>query len=218
MSKSNVQRNMSFYMRGTLFINVIALLLVLLQGGCGPVIGFTADLLPRPSVPAQYDMRGKNILIWIDDMAAGVNRPQLRHKLNDDIASILQEHHAIAGAVDYRSISLFRQHNPDYASMTIQQLGQEFKVDKVVYIFVNSFTFRHESGEGFYRVSLAGYVKVVDVQTGQRVWPSEQMCRPFDIIGQLQSGQGAIFESKLVDDFARQAAEQLALLFYKHKK
>lgn len=186
-------------------------------GGCGDFLGFfIAPLIPPKTIQAELEMTDQNVLIWVDDAYLGKNNHLLRRELTRQLSEHLIDKKAVDKVVDYPQIARFRQESPDYVDMTIQQLGRRFKVDQVLYVYLDKFQFHHEAGKGFYRPKLTGSAKVIDSTTGKRLWPAEQSFRSFSLEGELAQGQGAAFEDKQVKQLCEAATEQIGPFFYKH--
>ena len=205
-----------------LMINKIGLILLITAtlffvGGCGEFLGFfIAPLIPPKNIEAEHDMTKRNVLIWVDDAYPGSNHHLLRRELTRQLAEHLIDKKALTKVIDYPRIARFRQENPDFIDMAIQQLGQQFKVDQVLYVYLDKFQFRHEAGKGFYRPKLTGSAKIIESATGKRLWPIEQSFRSFSLEGELAQGQGAAFENKQVKQLCEAAAEQIGPFFYRH--
>jgi hypothetical protein len=200
---------------------MLLILLPLVVGGCGlfgALYGALIDpFIPTAKVAAQHDMSEKKVLIWVDDAYLAQPHHLLRRELTNQLASNLRQNQAVADLVDYSQMARFRQTNPNYADQTIQQLGRQMQADEVLYIMIDKFQLQHQAGKGFYRPQLSGYSKVIDVATGNRLWPVDQSRRPFSIGGQLTEGQGQIYEDKQVKELSKQLVEIIAPSFYEHR-
>jgi hypothetical protein len=206
--------------------NRILLFLLLFYGaivlvGCNVTdtlyVIFIAPLVPAPTVKAEYSMADKTVLIWIDDTTVEVKHPSLRRELTSEIHTLLEEHRAIDGIVEYAKIARFRTTHPEFINMSIQELGQRLGAQQVLYLFINQFQFRHEAGEEYYQPGVSGSCKVVDVETGERVWPTEQSYRSFAVNHPLVQGKGPQFEEGQIQTLGVAVAQEIAPYFYKHK-
>ncbi len=179
---------------------------------------FIAPLIPAPTVEAEYSLKNKTILIWIDDTVIEPKHHSLRRELTQKLRTHLEEHKAIGGAVAYAKIAQFRRAHPEFIDMSIQELGKHLQAEQVLYLFINQFQFHHDVGEGYYQPSISGSVKIVDVSTGERVWPTDQSYRSFTVNQPLIEGRGNEFEDDLIQTFGADVAQEIAPYFYKHKK
>ena len=205
---------------------LICCLLILLSvsglAGCGIVGAFYGaiihPLLPPVTVQAEHDMSNKQVLVWVDYVPFEEQSHLLCRALSQQLRQKLLDNQAAQSVIDYTRIARFKQEHPAFAQMTIRQLGESFAVDEVLYLLVDEFKLQHEAGAGFYQTNLRGYSKVIDIATGNRLWPEGQANKPFAIEGKFSQGQGRNFEDRLVRDFCLQVAESIAPSFYKHTR
>ncbi|MCF7958230.1 MAG: hypothetical protein K9M57_07280 [Phycisphaerae bacterium] len=185
--------------------------------GCGPIYGiFIGPLIPEPTVPAEYDMAGQNVLIWIDDSGLTKHAPTLRRELTLQISRELQARKAVGSTVDYDQVVRFRQTQSNLAGLTTQQLGEMNQADAVLYILVNTLNMQHEAGEGYYDTRMTGYSKVVASASGQRVWPSGQTYKPFETTQKFSTGSGPEYERGLLKKLCKDVSVRIVLPFYEH--
>lgn len=185
--------------------------------GCGQFYQLFIDpLVPAKKVPAEHDMADKIVLVWVDDAYAGAPNHLLRRAVRQQIDDALVENEAVAGVVGYAQINSLRQRYPDTTELTIQQLGRKLHADQVLYVLINEFGLHHDAAGGFYRPHVSGAAKVVDVETGEHLWPEAVTYRSFSFTGELAQAQDTTFEDKLVDQLADYIAQTLAPCFYKH--
>lgn len=198
------------------------ILLALTMSGCGlfgALYGVLIDpLIPRPKAPAEHDMSDKTVLIWIDDAFLAQSHHLLRREITYQLARKLQENRAVGSIVDDDGITRFRRAHPNYADMTIQQLGRQLQADEVLYVLIDKFQLYYQAGREFYQPQMSGYSKVIDVATGSRLWPQDQSHRPFTLASKLTQGQGPTFEDRQVKDLSEQLAEIIAPSFYEHRQ
>lgn len=174
-------------------------------------------LIPPKIIEAEHAMHNKIVLIWVDDPQVDSQYVLLRRTLTEQLQKELLTKEAVAEVVDYENIARFRVTHPDYAQMSIEELGKTFHADEVLYVFVNDFTWKHEAGKGFYHPELNGYFKVVDAQgNGKRLWPKDRTHQVCHYKGQIEEGRGQTFEKNLLKAFSQTIAKQMALHFYEH--
>jgi hypothetical protein len=192
--------------------------ILLTLAGCGPIYGIFIDpLVPKPKIPAEHDIAGKKVLVWVDDTACKTPNAIVRRELTQQIRQTLSEHHAVGSVIDYENIVQFRRKHPDLSELTIQQLGQTSHADEVLYVMIDNFSLHHEAGEGFYDTNMSGYCKIVNAADGKHLWPAEQMSRQFNAKGRFSNDDEPDMENKLIRELCREAAEEIALSFYKHQ-
>lgn len=201
---------------------VVLFLSVTAVAGCNITdtlyVMFIAPLIPSATVEAEHSMADSTVLIWIDDTTVGPRYHSLRRELTAAIRTHLEEHDAIGSTVPYEAIARFRTRHPEYIHMTIQELGERFQAQQVLYLFINQFQFLHEAGRGYYQPGLQGSCKVVDGSTGARLWPNEQSYQTFAVRQDMVEGKGTEFEDDLIQKLSAEVATKIAPYFYKHKK
>ena len=204
-----------------LFRLLLWLLPVTCLGGCGLIGGFYGvfidRFIPRAPVPAEHDMSDKTVLIWVDYQPTDQQNHMLSRELTQQLSQELQHQEAIGPVIDYQKIVAFRLAHPEFARMTIQQLGQQFAADEVLYLLIDKFELRHEAGQGFYKPSIIGYAKVIDAVSGKRLWPTDRTQRPFTLETELTADKETALEPRLVRELCAQAAQNIARYFYKHQ-
>jgi len=202
----------------TVVKKIFCLVIPFALAGCGPMYGIFIDpLVPKQKIPAEHDLSGKKVLVWVDDVACKTPNAILRRELTLQIQQTLTRHHAVGSVIDYENIARFRQKHPNLSELTIQQLGQTSHADEVLYVMVDDFNLHHAAGKGFYDTNMTGYCKIVDVSDGKHLWPAEQMSRQFNAKGRFSNDEEPDMENKLIRELCREAAEEIALAFYKHQ-
>jgi len=199
------------------FLSVI--LLTVLLTGCGPFYGlFIAPLIPKKKIMAEHEMQEKNVLIWVEISAATEHSPILRRELTLKMKEELAINEAVGQVVDYDRLVQFRHRNPRLAELSIKELGEKFQAQEVLYILINKYKLKHEAGEGYCRAAGGGYVKVIDVATGRRLWPTGQNHRFFHVDEGVTMGTGQQFENEQVRKLCESIAKKIVPFFYEHKK
>ena len=204
--------------------NALLISLLLLSAanltGCGLLGGFYGvfidPFIPRAPVPAEHDMSEKKILVWIDYQAEPDTNHMLRRELTEHLRQELNDHQAAAAIVEYQQIAQYRLLHPEVMQMTIQQLGQKFETDQVLYLYVDNFQLAHEAGPGYYKPTLTGHLKIIDVDSGKRLWPTSQTQHPFTFDTGFQEAQNDLRRQQMIRELCQKTAQNLTLFFYKH--
>ncbi|MCP4707678.1 MAG: hypothetical protein GY869_03550, partial [Planctomycetes bacterium] len=170
--------------------------------GCG-VLGsfygvFIDPFIPRVPIPAEHDLTEKNILLWVDYQAESNTNHMLRRELTEHLRKELLDHNAAASIVDYQHIASQRLLHPEIMQMTIQQLGQKFNSDQVIYLLVDNFELAHEAGPGFYKPTVTGYLKIIDVDSGKRLWPNDQTHHPYTYDTGFSEAQNNLQQQRMI--------------------
>ncbi len=196
--------------------------IALTAAGCGPIYGiFIEPIRPKPKIPAEHNLRDKKVLVWVergDEHAFGGEGAVLRYELTMKLHDELKKHKAADALVAYDEIARYRHHNPDWAAENLRDIGSYFKADEVLYVLIEHFQLRHAAGHDYYDAGVSGQCKVIDVESGKRLWPRNETHRRFAATGQITSGSGQIFEASEVRKLCQDAAARIAIHFYTHKK
>ena len=189
--------------------------------GCGLFGGFYGvfidPFIPRTPVPAEHDMSQKTVLIWVDYQAESDANPMLRRELTEHLRQELTDNRAAAAVIDYQQIAQQRLLHPEIMQMTIQQLGQRFQARQVMYLYVDNFQLTHEAGPGFYKPTVTGSLKIIDVDSGQRLWPTDQTQRPFTFDTGFTEAPNDLQQQRMIRQLCQKTAQTLARFFYKHR-
>ena len=195
---------------------------VLSFSGCGPIVGgfinnIVKPLTPPPFIEAEHKFADKTVLIWVDELEntgiSGIARREIALQLEEE----LREHKAAGSVIGHKHVRGFRMTNPKYAQMTIQQLGQKFEADEVLYILVEKFTLEHEHQPDWYQPSSRVHTKVIDAASGDRLWPIAQTRNTLTIDEPVRQSKSPTIRNRLSKEMARSLGQQIAKFFYGHK-
>ncbi len=112
----------------------------------------TADrllILPYLGTDAQFEFQGADLLIT--DRLLREIREHLRGRV----------HHVVNPAEVIR----YQQSNLEWINTPVQQIGHEFKVDKVLYVEISRLTLLEENSINLYRGRIVASIQVVDVNS-----------------------------------------------------
>ncbi len=201
-------------------IPLIILLLTTLSG-CGLVGGFYGvfidPFIPKAPVPAEHDMSQKTILVWVDYEPLDEQHHLLRRELTQQLHQFLLQNNAVVAVIDYQQIVNYRLSHPESVEMSLQQLGRRFTADEVLYLLIDEFELLHDAGPGYYKPRIAGYSKVIDVASGKRLWPADQLQRRFTLDTGFTEAKDSSLEQRLVRRLCRELAQKIAPFFYEHR-
>ncbi len=196
---------------------LLAIILIITFSGCGPLYQNLIDpIIPKKPVPAEYDLTGKTVLVWVDLNSTNTSHGQIRRILTDSLIRELMANHAIGSAIPYRQITQLRL-SPELVDMNIDDLGRQLKANEVLYVLINEFSLHPESTTDIFDSSLNGYCKVIRSEDGERVWPGESLYRTFKIKGRFTTENNPDLENQLTQELCDKTASQLAMYFYEHK-
>lgn len=192
--------------------------LLLMVPGCN-VIAPVAYAIhgPEKVLPVLTLDPEKSTVIFIDDPSSKVAQRRLRYAMADLATRQLLEKRLLTDAIDSRTILNAATKERYGERMSITELGKSVGADIVIYAVVTSFTVARMENTFIPAASLR--VKVIDVATGERVWPSSEAGHLVDIRikqrADLSGSDGGLIaiEQQLAD----RAGLGLAQLFYKHE-
>jgi hypothetical protein len=176
--------------------------------GCRTVSALLAPD-PRPFVEAKYKFaKGKKVAVLIDDYLAPVNSPGMKRELAQKIGDGLIEAGAVRAGdlVSTESVAQLPKEAAQGKKLSIQNIGKQVQADEVLYINIVEFNLQADPENPLIHPKARAYVKVVNVEDGDRLWP-------IDITGEPIEAKSRM-ENELISDKADTSkwAERLSLL------
>ncbi len=196
--------------------------MLLITAGCGPLLGGFVNnvikpLRPAPVIEAEHEFGEHKVLIWTDLMQDTAQSGLFVRELVGKISEILTENKAAGEIVSVDEIRSFKLTTPQYARMTIEQLGKKFEADEVLYILIDDYRLDHENQEGWYQPKVSVHTKVLGVESGQRVWPIAAAQRTLNRDEPVVESASPTIANRLNREMADSVAEEIAKFFYKHR-
>ena len=198
---------------------LLSSILALFHTSCGPVGAVTYKLVGEPPVPAQYvPDKTRPMLVLVENYrnpAAGRLDAQ---RVTLHVAEQLRRHR-IAPVVDPEEAEALRA-RADYRAMKVQDVGAAAGAGQVLYVNLQPFHVDDTVGGDLMKARAEMRVRVVDVKTGQTLWPRETP-EGYPVAAQsswtrTQSGaREGVGEPALRDQVAATAANQIVRLFRK---
>lgn len=187
--------------------------------GCN-IVAPAAYLIGGPgNVDRVYELpKDKSVVIFVDDPANRVTQRRYRGMIADTAQELLLKKKVLADGkvIDGRSAIAIASQASASDPMSIREIGEAVRADSVVYAVVTEYSLTTDPANP--APSAVMRVKVVDVATGDRVWPAEAEGFPLrvameatpDMIAQNRQDAARV-ESAL----AVKAGTALAQMFYK---
>ena len=144
--------------------------LALLPAGCA-VLGVAASAIPEPDVPARYDgLRGHTVavMVWAD-RGVMIDYPSLRLDVATGLQSKLQQARKRRELHDAKfpyvpaSVVRFQEDHPETQQQPITEVAPRLKVERVVYVEVESLQTRAGDSVDLFRGAATASVKVIEV-------------------------------------------------------
>ncbi len=200
----------------------VALLLFCMAsiGGCALGVLFVPD--PRQLVKAEYRIpKDKKVAILIDDNLAPLPNAKMKNKLAEKIFNILIANKAIKDyqVIKYEKVRRIANRVVDNKKISIKKVGELVKADYVIYINIIEFNLQSDADNPLIKPIARAYVKVIEVETGNRVWPvsflGKEVIATQRMAAELaNSSHNSEYTNKLLNALA----EQIANLFFDHRE
>ena len=200
---------------------LLVLLIVPAFVGCKLATLLAPD--PRPLVSAQFKLsKAKKTAVLIDDYMAPIQSPELKAELAQKVAANLTEGGALRAGdlIGSDKVNDVSKESDEGKKNSIQRIGRDLGADIVVYVNVVDFNLQSDPDNPLIQPQARAYVKVVDVASGERLWPIDITGQPVQATtrmeGDLASDTSAKAQAteKIIDKLAAQVAE----LFFEHRE
>lgn len=192
---------------------------LLAAGGCQLGGMLAANFLPLDNIKALYKMPDEPAVVLIDDPGHHLATLQDLGTIAVRVGGDLEENKVVTKIIPPGDVEALRVREPDFSTWPIDKVGQSVHASQVIYVLIDSFNLVSE-GPGLYHPKAAARVKVIDVKTGNRVFPkNDPGGYPItaDLFYKIQdstiNGATAVLTRALAD----RIGENAALLFYEHK-
>jgi hypothetical protein len=193
--------------------------LVLLCTSCaqiGALVYKTAGPMP---VEARYVPEPKPMLVFVEQYnAAGPEAAQDSESLARAIQRRLEEKQ-VAPQVDPMVVSSVRLRDPiKFRAMNISQIGAESGAEQVLYVNLTHSQFKLSEGSELMRGQMGGRVKIIDVPTGNVIWPTDAGDGfPVGVQTPMTGIREGVTPQMARADMVRQMGNAVARLFYKYQ-
>lgn len=196
---------------------LIALALIGALGGCK----LGAIFMPEPKTAAKYKFtKGKKVAVLIDDYMSPAVNPGMKPALAQKIAAALLEGEALrpGDLIAAEAVDQTAKDGPGGKKLSIQHIGKEVGADLVVYVNITDFSLQSDPDNPLIFPKAKAYVKVVEVTTGERLWPIDLAGEPLETSGRMEGdlASDSADNSKWSDQLTDQLAVEVAMLFFDH--
>jgi hypothetical protein len=205
----------------------VALFVSSCASGCYPIGGIMYKLAGPLPVEALYVPDDtKPMLVFVERFntgggggaVGGIEAQQECEGLARAIQAQLNEKQ-IAPQVDPMAVSQLRVKDPmKFRAMTVSQIGGELGAQQVLYVNVLASSMKMSEGSELIRGQMAGNVKVIDVATGEILWPTDAGDgHPVAVQTPITSVREGVSPGQARASMIRQMGDAVAKLFYKWK-
>jgi hypothetical protein len=206
------------------FILAVIAMLIAITGltGCAYVSAVALLLTPEEKIPAEYKIPEKmKVAVFVDDYMSPLGNRELKKSLATSVGQQLIAAKVIQpeDLIDPEKVLAAPTETPDGKKFSIQHIGRDLHADYVIYINIIDFNLQSDPDNPLIQPKSRAYVKVIEVATGERLWPIDVAGYPIQgkehMQGELtEEADKNEWSQKLVDKLATSAAE----LFYAHSK
>ncbi|MEX2671461.1 MAG: hypothetical protein WD294_05055 [Phycisphaeraceae bacterium] len=196
-----------------------AFLLPLVLVGCAAP-GFLLDaFMPPDRIPAAYTPADRTTVVFVDDPGNVLPQSSLRATLVAAVRHNLTQEEVITTFVAGNRLATARLNEPDFSDWPIDRVGRHVEAEQVLYIRVEQFQSSEPTKTETYRPRAIVRVKLIDVETGQRLFPARDdygtrvTTTMFFRTQQESRGTAAV----LAQTLAQKTGEDVARLFYRHE-
>jgi len=205
---------------GTMLGAILSIgLLFLASSGCNIVTPVAYAIHgPEKMLPIYTLDKDASTVIFVDDPSSKIALRRLRYTIADTATKVLLEQRVLTDMINPRGILAAAGKERHSERLSIAELGKSVGADIVVYAVVTEFSLFPEAGS--YTPTATMRLKVIDVASGERLWPENEFGHMFKVaIPQLPSttGLGASDKIKTESELAARAGLGLAQMFYKHE-
>jgi len=202
-----------------------ALLIVLassigaLASGCNIIAPIAYAIHGPEKINPVYTLpEARTTVVFVDDPSSKIAQRRLRYAIADTATQDLLAKRVLTDMLEPRGIiaAASKEHHDD--RMSITELGRSVDADIVVYALVTNYSL--SPGAGTYLPTAELRVKIMDVASGQRLWPNDEFGHLLSVqIPQLPGQTPASAADRLAVErrLAIRAGTGLAQLFYRHE-
>jgi len=173
---------------------------------------------PEKIMPVYTLDQNLKTVVFVDDPSSRVTQRRLRYTIAKRATDELLAKRVLVDMLDPRGILTAASNERFGKQKSIAELGKSVGADIVIYAVVTEFSMSPETGSYIPQSTLR--VKIIDVATGERLWPSDEMGMVANIqvpqrTGAAPSTSGERLESE--QTLATRTGLGLAQMFYKHE-
>lgn len=157
-------------------------------------------------------------LVLVDDPASKVGRRRTRADIAVAATETMLAKGVSVNMLDPRPSLVLATKETDGTPMSITDIGRAVDADVVIYALLTEFTLSSDGTSNLPAASVQ--VKILDANTGQRLWPEDPKGTPIRLRPEYRSGDlandpGAVLEGEQA--LASRLGLAIAQMFYKHE-
>ena len=196
---------------------IFILILLSTSPGCEVVSAIAGKTMPQSQAAHYTPKNNKPLLVVAENYrdpagASVVDADQLARFISDDLGN-----HKVAPIIDPAKATEQRSRDAArFRGLPITQIGESAGARQVLYISVISTSIDQPAGSEMIRGQAAALIRIIDVKTGQSLWPTDatdgypvSTATPM-----VQTGAG-VDETEIRQALQQQLGLQIARLFYR---
>ncbi len=174
----------------------------------------------REKVNAEYKLPGGKIVLIVDDYMVETANETIKDRIATSAIELMMANKASRRAefIPYSKVQSVSMTGSDGTRYSLQNLGKKIGGETVIYINIVQFDLNPDEDIPLIEPVGRAQVKVVDVESGDRLWPIDIAGRTVQVHGKrdtedVESADRQKWNRKLADMIAQVVAE----LFYDHR-
>jgi len=198
---------------------VLTALMVGLLAGCNLVAAAYFVAKGPPKVPSVYELQPeRSTVVYLDDRANRLPRRNLRQSITGQIEKTLLENEAVIDVIASRGAMIATSSESFDEPMSLVEIGQAVGAEVLIWITVDTYTLTPDQVSFVPTARIR--VKVIDVVTGDRLWPAPgQPLTP--IVFSMKQQQGTVPTTrgemlKAYEQLAVYSGIGIAQMFFEH--
>ncbi len=125
-----------------------------------------------PSIPAEHKLdKKRSTVLFIDDRSGVLPRPILGQQIAEVAETTILEKNLVDDLISARGTHIAARQETHDQPLSLQEIGRAVGADVLIWISIDSFALSPD-GQTFAPMSETR-VKILDVTTGERLWPAE---------------------------------------------
>lgn len=200
-------------------VTLVALAGVVLSG-CNLVAAGYFVVKGPPKVPSVYTLDPKrSMVVYVDDRANRLPRRNLRQTIAEQIEATLLKNEAVSDVIASRGAMIATTSESFDEPMSLVEIGRAVDAEVLIWIAIDSFMLTPDQVS--FVPTARVRVKVIDVVTGDRLWPPAG--EPLTPIGfSMKQQQGTVPTTrgdmlKAYEQLAKYSGIGIAQMFFEHE-
>lgn len=184
--------------------------------GCTPQ-ALVALFRPDPQTDAKFKLASGALLVLVDEPLDAPPDPDARYQVIRSIHAKLRQEKVNLQAIPQDRLTRLQKTQPQCMQWPEDKLGESLGAVQVLHVQLDEVSTNDQSMDMRPHSRAQANVRVIDVETGDQLWPKERAGYP--VVFELKPRD--MHELEITPDLRKRLAqglgEQVVKLFYKHK-